>query len=63
MIQVNGKKISQNILVTEKDKIIVYTPKGEQTPIKEQTQLYAFYKPRGLICTHDGNKKKFLLSI
>lgn len=53
MIRVNGRKVLRNIEIDPlKDKISIFTKKGEYFPTKENTKVWLFYKPMGMICTH-----------
>lgn len=49
MISVNKKKIFSNVSVTNKSDIKIFTKDGFKTPLKENTKLWMFYKPQGLI--------------
>ncbi len=53
LVRVNGKKVESNVPVIQEDKITIFTPHGERMPMKEDTKLWIFNKPKGLICTHD----------
>jgi len=53
LVRVNGKKVESNVPVVQDDKITIFTPHGERMPMKEDTKLWIFNKPKGLICTHD----------
>ncbi len=53
-VKINGKKIDSPALnVTEDDKIVV---DGKVLPSREQTQLYLYHKPPGLVTTHKDEK-------
>lgn len=41
------------MLVDSTNKIKIFTKQGEKTPIKQDSKMWVFYKPNGLICTHD----------
>ena len=51
MIYVNNKKVDSNVAVSDSSKIKIYTKDGGKVPMKEETKLWMFYKPKGLICT------------
>jgi 23S rRNA pseudouridine2605 synthase len=51
MIFVNNKKIDSNVAVSDTSKIKIYTKDGAKVPLKEETKLWMFYKPRGLVCS------------
>ena len=53
MVLVDNKKITENMLVDSTNKIKIFTKQGEKTPIKQDSKMWVFYKPNGLICTHD----------
>ncbi|PCJ97876.1 MAG: pseudouridine synthase [Zetaproteobacteria bacterium] len=53
-VKVNGKKIDSPALnVTQDDKIMV---DGKVLPSKEQTRLFLYHKPPGLVTTHKDEK-------
>ena len=53
LIRVNGRRILANQIIDPvKDKVSIFTKKGEFMPMKETTKVWLFYKPTGLICTH-----------
>jgi len=53
MLKVDGKIVDQNTLVDDKNFIQISSPKGWYTPTKENTKIWLFHKPRGLITTHN----------
>ena len=52
MVQVDGKVVSSNVPVTSESKIQVGAKTGMYTPMKENTRLWLFHKPREMITTH-----------
>lgn len=53
LVRINGKKALANVMIDpSKDKITIFTKRGEYFPIQEKTKIWSFYKPMGLICTH-----------
>lgn len=59
LIKVDGKTVLKNMPVSPKNTIEIFTKNGEKyTPIKQNSKIWIFYKPKGLICTHDGKKYK-----
>ncbi|MGH1377920.1 MAG: pseudouridine synthase [Alphaproteobacteria bacterium] len=53
-VKINGKKIDSPALnVTEDDRIVV---DGKALPSREQTKLYLYHKPPGLVTTHKDEK-------
>jgi len=53
LVRVNNKKVDSNVPVLLDDKITIFTQHGERMPMKQDTKIWAFNKPKGLICTHD----------
>ncbi|CAK70276.1 unnamed protein product (macronuclear) [Paramecium tetraurelia] len=58
MILVDGKKVDSNIPVTSENKIQVFTKNGERMPVKQSTKVWIFYKPIGMICSHNDPFKR-----
>ena len=52
-ILVNKKKVKENILVSDYDKVEIFTKDGAKYVGKEDTRIWVFYKPRGIVCTAD----------
>jgi len=52
-ILVNKKKVKENVLVSDFDKVEIFTKDGTKYIGKENTRLWVFYKPRGIVCTAD----------
>ena len=58
LVYVNGEQITQNTLVTELDKITIAKGQELKRFTVENTKLWMFYKPAGLICSHDDPDKR-----
>ena len=52
MIKVDGKRVKQNMPVTSANLIQVSSKTGIYTPVKENTRIWLFNKPRELVTTH-----------
>ena len=52
VVKVNGRTVLSNVPVTENDKISIFTKHGEKLPVKEDTKIWIFFKPKNLICSH-----------
>ena len=52
MIKVDKKVIKQNQLVTSSNLIQVSAKTGMYTPVKENTKIWLFHKPREMVTTH-----------
>lgn len=52
MIKVDGKKVHSNVPVTKMSKIDVSAKSGMYTPMKQDTRIWLFYKPRHMVTTH-----------
>ena len=52
MIKVDGKQIEKNMLVTSANLIQISAKTGTFTPVKENTRIWLFNKPRELVTTH-----------
>ena len=61
MVFVDKKKINSNIAVNESSDIKIFTKNGEKAPLKEESKLWIFYKPRGLICTLSDPQKRMTI--
>ncbi|KAL4454656.1 hypothetical protein ABPG74_021861 [Tetrahymena malaccensis] len=59
LIKVDGKIATSNLPVTPKNNIEIFTQRGEKfAPVKQNAKIWIFYKPRGMICTHDDPLKR-----
>lgn len=55
LIKVDGKVAESNLAVTPRNNIEIFTKRGEKfAPVRRNAKIWIFYKPRGLICSHDG---------
>lgn len=61
MIMVDGKKVIENMLVTNQNLIQVSAKTGMYTPMKENTRIWLYHKPRGLITTHYDPKGRMTI--
>jgi 16S rRNA U516 pseudouridylate synthase RsuA-like enzyme len=52
MVKVDKKVIAQNMLVTSQNLIQVGAKTGIYTPVKENTRIWLFNKPREMVTTH-----------
>ena len=52
MIKVDGKVIEKNMLVSSANLIQVSAKTGVYTPVKENTRIWLFNKPRNMVTTH-----------
>ena len=52
MIKVDGKVVDSNVPVDEYSKITVSSKTGMYTPVKENTRIWLFNKPREMVTTH-----------
>ena len=52
LIRVDGKVIEKNCLVTSANLIQVSSKSGVYTPVKENTKIWLFNKPREMVTTH-----------
>ena len=52
MVQVDGKKIKENVSVTNANLLQVSARSGIYTPVKENTRIWLFNKPQNLVTTH-----------
>lgn len=52
MVRVDGKQITENMLVSNKNHIQISAKNGMYTPTKENTRIWLYNKPRNLVCTH-----------
>lgn len=51
MVFVDKKRVDSNVAVTDKSNIKIFTKNGSTIPLKENSRLWMFYKPRGLVCS------------
>ncbi|EAR97905.2 tRNA rRNA pseudouridine synthase, putative (macronuclear) [Tetrahymena thermophila SB210] len=59
LIKVDGKVATSNLPVTPKNNIEIFTQRGEKfAPVKQNAKIWIFYKPRGMICSHDDPLKR-----
>ena len=52
MIKVDGKVVDSNVPVNDQSKIKVSAKTGTYTPMKENTRLWLYHKPREMMTTH-----------
>ena len=52
MIKVDGVLIEKNMLVSSANLIQVSAKSGVYTPVKENTRIWLFNKPREMVTTH-----------
>lgn len=52
MIKVDGKVVDSNVPVNDQSKIKVSAKTGSYTPMKENTRLWLYHKPREMMTTH-----------
>ena len=52
MVKVDGQIVNQNVLVSGKNIIQVGAKTGINTPVKENTRIWIYNKPRGCITSH-----------
>lgn len=58
MIKVDGKVASYNLAVSPRNNVEIFTKRGEKfAPVKQNAKIWLFYKPRGLICSHEGTSR------
>lgn len=58
-VRVNNRVVSQNVLVDPlKDEIQIFTNDKWSFSTHENSRLWVFYKPRGLLCDRRGNIKR-----
>lgn len=48
----NGQKVESNVPVSDKDHIQISAKTGMYTPVKQQTRVWLFNKPRHMVTTH-----------
>lgn len=59
LIKVDGKYVDSNMAVNPRNNIEIFTKRGEKfAPVRQNAKIWIFYKPRGLICSHNGKIKK-----
>ena len=64
MIKVDGKTVTMNVSITDKNLIQVHSNKGHLTPIPESTRIWLFNKPSGYCCNlHDDKVKPFFYQL
>ena len=52
MVKVDKKVIDKNCLVTSANLIQIGAKTGMYTPVKENTRIWLFHKPREMVTTH-----------
>lgn len=52
MIKVDGATVASNVPVNDKSHIQVSAKSGTFTPVKENTRVWLFNKPREMVTTH-----------
>ena len=52
MVKVDKKVVSENVPVTSANLIQVAAKSGLYTPVKENTRIWLFNKPREMVTTH-----------
>ncbi|CDW78035.1 ribosomal large subunit pseudouridine synthase b [Stylonychia lemnae] len=52
MIRVDGQQIDQNMQVTNQNLLQISAKTGIYTPVKENTRIWLYHKPRGMVTTH-----------
>lgn len=52
MVKVDGKTIDHNMQVSNQNLIQISAKTGMYTPVKENTRIWLFHKPRGWVTTH-----------
>jgi 16S rRNA U516 pseudouridylate synthase RsuA-like enzyme len=57
-IYVDDIKVTQNMLVNDRNKIQVKGKSGIYTPVKENTRIWLYNKPRYLVCTHQDPMRR-----
>jgi hypothetical protein len=58
MVKVDGKTVSENVPVDDKNHIQVYGKQGYKTPIPENTKIWLFHKPAGLVSTYTDPRNR-----
>jgi hypothetical protein len=53
MVKVNGKTANENLQVDDTSQIQVYSKTGYKTPIPQNTKIWLFHKPIGLVSTYN----------
>ncbi len=59
-VLINGEKAQPGMDVTEEDKVLFH---GKPVQRKEEDLLYAFYKPKGIVCTEEKREPHNLASV
>eukprot|EP00347_Sterkiella_histriomuscorum_P006198 403353687 len=52
MVKVDGKVIDQNMQVSNQNIVQIAAKTGIYTPVKENTRIWLYHKPRGMVTTH-----------
>lgn len=52
MIFVDGKQVTSNVAVNDSNDIKVAAKTGIYTPVKENTRIWLFHKPKKMMTTH-----------
>jgi 23S rRNA pseudouridine2605 synthase len=52
MIRVDGKQIDHNMQVSNQNLLQISAKTGMYTPVKENTRIWLYHKPRGMVTTH-----------
>lgn len=52
MVKVDGTLVNSNVPVTDESRIQVAAKTGMYTPVKENTRIWLFNKPRHMVTTH-----------
>lgn len=60
LVKVDGVKVSQNVLVNDKNNISLLGSKGISTPIKQSYRLWIFHKPQNFVSTKSDPRVRFL---
>ena len=56
MVRVDGKTITDNAKVTNQNLLQVSAKTGLYTPVKDNTRIWLFHKPRELVTTHHDDR-------
>jgi 16S rRNA U516 pseudouridylate synthase RsuA-like enzyme len=52
MVKVDGIAVTEQMLVSKENLIQISAKTGMYTPVKENTRIWLFHKPRELVTTH-----------
>ena len=52
MVKVDGQIITENTKVSNQNLVQISAKTGIYTPVKENTRIWLFHKPRELVTTH-----------